>query len=425
MPLIESPFWQAEQPLVEFAETPLPAVVDVAVIGGGYTGLSAALHLAKSGASVAVLEQQAIGWGASSRNGGQVLTGLKHGVLDLIRRFGKERAQFLFQSSLHSLACVEALIREEQIDCDYHRCGHIEAAYKPGHLRDLELTQQALARDFGHPTQILRRNEQSAELDSRFYHGVLVDEHSGGLQPAKFVHGLAQAALRRGASLHTGTIVNAIQKEGTGFAVGTTRGTLRSAEVFVATNGYTGRVTQQLQRRIIPIGSYIIATAPLPPDLAGRLIPRKRMVFDTKNFLYYFRLAGENRMIFGGRAAFSPSTPATTRLSAEILAHDMVRVFPDLRGVRVEYAWGGTLGFTMDLYPHAGQMDGLWYAMGYAGHGVAMATYLGQQMALRMMGQPAEIPFENQNFRAVPFYTGNPWFLPFAAWWYKFLDFTR
>jgi glycine/D-amino acid oxidase-like deaminating enzyme len=195
--------------------------------------------------------------------------------------------------------------------------------------------------------------------------------------------------------------------------------------VFVATNGYTGAATPQFRRRIIPIGSYIIATSALDPDLARRLIPRRRMIFDTKNFLYYFRLSPDNRMIFGGRAAFFPATAGTIRESAQILQRDMVRVFPELANAPIAHAWGGTLGFTFDIYPHAGQLDGLWYAMGYAGHGVAMATFLGQQMADRILGQGGYNPFEGLVFPTVPFYTGNPWFLPLAALWHRFLDWVN
>jgi glycine/D-amino acid oxidase-like deaminating enzyme len=420
----ESILWTATAPaLPSFTGRPLPAQADVVVIGGGYTGLSAALRLAQGGARVTLLERHSLGWGASSRNGGQVLTGLKHGAGELIRRFGKTRARELYQASLRTIECVEGLIASEKIECDYQQVGHLDAAFKPAHFAQLQRAQGILAREFDHPTRVVPRAEMAAELGSDFYHGLLVDERSGSLHPAKYVFGLALAAERAGADLHENTPAIGIDKTTDGGSiVRTERGTLKAREVFVATNGYTGAITPQFERRIIPIGSYIIATSPLTPDLARRLIPRRRVVFDTKNFLFYFRLSPDNRMVFGGRAAFFPATDRTVRDSARILQRDLVQVFPELVQTEIAYAWGGTVGFTFDLFPHAGRMDGLWYAMGYAGHGVAMATYLGQQMANRILGQPADNPFEALDFPALPVYDGRPWFLPFAAAWYRLLD---
>jgi glycine/D-amino acid oxidase-like deaminating enzyme len=423
MPLLETSLWSATStPLKSFANKPLPAKTDVVVIGGGYTGVSAALRLAKQGAKVTVLEAQTIGWGASSRNGGQVLTGLKYGASDLIRSFGKEKARELYQTSIKAIEYVETLIADEDIDCDYKRVGHLDAAFKPSHFEDFKKAQEVLARDFDHPTRIVSKADIATELATDFYHGLMVDERSGGLHPAKYIAGMALAADRAGADLHDKTPVTGIEKANGGFTVKTDRGAIQAKEVFVATNGYTSHITPNLQRRIIPIGSYIIATEPLQPEVAQKLIPNRRMIFDTKNFLYYFRLSPDNRMVFGGRAAFFPASHDTVRQSADILRDDMVKVFPELSNLKVDYAWGGTLGFTFDIYPHAGQMDGLWYAMGYAGHGVAMATYLGQQMADRILGKDGHNPFETMTFPTIPFYNGNPWFLPFAAIWYRFLD---
>ncbi len=423
MTLLETSLWSATStPLKSFADKPLPSKTEVVVIGGGYTGLSAALRLAKQGAQVCLLESQMMGWGASSRNGGQVLTGLKHGVSDLIRVFGREKARELYRASIQTIECVETLVAEEAIECDYARVGHLEAAFKPAHFDDMKKTQEVLARDFDHPTRLVPKQEMPSELATEFYHGLLVDERSGGLHPAKYVAGLALAAERAGADLHEGAAVTSIEKNGGGFTVKTARGAIQAKNVFVATNGYTSEITPHLQRRIIPIGSYIIATEPLKPELAQKLIPNRRMIFDTKNFLYYFRLSPDNRMVFGGRAAFFPASHDTVRQSAAMLRDDMLNVFPELLAAKVDYAWGGTLGFTFDIYPHAGQMEGLWYAMGYAGHGVAMATYLGQQMADRILGKGGHNPFEGMTFPTIPFYNGNPWFLPLAAIWYRFLD---
>ncbi len=256
----------------------------------------------------------------------------------------------------------------------------------------------------------------------------MVDEVSAGLNPAKYVAGLAQAALRAGAAVFENTRVQKIEREaqhGTQhWRITTSRGALWAREVFVGTSGYTGAATPALRKKLIPIGSYIITTEVLPEALARELSPRNRMIYDSKNYLYYYRLTPDRRMLFGGRAAFFPETRDSIRKSAEILRRGMIDVYPQLRDVKVEYVWGGTLDFAFDIMPHAGQMDGIYYAVGYAGHGVAMATWQGQQMAHLIAGQKPDNPFVGIPFPGAPLglYNGKPWFLPFAGAWYKFLD---
>ncbi|MGQ0601744.1 MAG: NAD(P)/FAD-dependent oxidoreductase [Anaerolineales bacterium] len=425
MPLKEKPFWidTTGMPTTDPAR-PLPGAVDVAIIGGGFTGLSASRALAKRGARVAVLEAETLGWGASSRNGGMVLTGLKVGAETLFARYGKELTRRMFAASVRAIDCVEQIVREEAIECDFSRSGHLDVAWKPKHFQHFIRSAEVMVKEFNHTVRIVPRSELRNEIGSDAYHGGLVDEASAGLNPARYVAGLARAAEKAGALLFDRARVELVEREGPMFRVSTARGTLKAGAVFVATSGYTGRATPKLQRKIVPIGSYIIATEPLPHDLARAVSPRKRMIFDSKNFLYYFRLTPDNRMLFGGRAGFVPETPSTVRESAEILRRGMVNVYPQLHDVHVEYAWGGTLDFAFDRMPHVGQMDGLYYALGYAGHGVALATYLGTQMAGTMCGEAIDNPFAGLPFPGAPLglYNGTPWFLPFAEMWYKFLD---
>jgi glycine/D-amino acid oxidase-like deaminating enzyme len=286
----------------------------------------------------------------------------------------------------------------------------------------LQSEAELLERDFDYPTRLVPKSELRTELGTDLYHGALIDERSAGLHPAKYVRGMAAAAVRAGADLHDKTPAVGVVQAANGFRVKTPRGEITCRDVIAATNGYTGAATPQLQKRILPIGSYIIATEPLDTNLAQKLIPNNRMIFDTKYFLYYFRRSPDDRIVFGGRAAFFPATPDTVRESAAILRRGMLSVFPELESVPTAFAWGGTLGFTFDLYPHAGQLDGIHYAMGYAGHGVALATYLGQQLAYRIVGKPWDNPFKGMDFPTMPLYRGNPWFLPFAAMYYRFLD---
>ena len=425
MPINEKTFWLDTVEMPVLARQEFPERVDVAVIGAGYTGLSAARTLATRGAKVAVFDSQTVGWGASSRNGGMVLTGLKLPASTLIARYGRDVTKRLYAASLDSIDFVERVVHEENIACDFARCGHLEVACKAKHFADFQRTAEAAARDFGHQQRIVPKQELQCEIGSQIYYGGLVDETSAGVNPARFVAGLARAAERAGAMIFEHARVEEIQREGTrGWKVATPRGTLRATDVLVATSGYTSAVTPGLQRKIIPIGSYIIVTEALPEALAHELSPRNRMIYDSKNYLHYYRLTPDRRMLFGGRAAFFPETASTIRRSSEILRRDMLSVYPQLREAKIEYVWGGTLDFAFDIMPHAGKMDGVHFALGYAGHGVAMSTYLGDKIANAILDGTMETPFATIPFPGAPLgvYNGKPWFLPFAGAWFKLLD---
>jgi len=402
--------------------------VDVAVIGAGFTGLSAARTLTKRGAKVVVLESETIGWGASSRNGGMVLTGMKLSVNKLISMYGRERTQRMYAASLASMDCVEQIVREETIDCNFHRCGHLEVACKQKHFDAYARQAEVIAREFNHTLRVVQKNELSSEIGSKVYFGGMVDEVSAGCNPARYVAGLARSAMKNGAEIFEHARVGSIQRESrqgeTGWKITTSRGSLWAHEVFVGTSGYTGTATPELQKKIIPIGSFIITTEVLPKALAHELSPRNRMIYDSKNYLYYYRLTPDGRMLFGGRAAFFPENDQTVRQSAEILRRGMVSVYLQLADAQIEYVWGGTLDFAFDIMPHAGQIDGMYYAVGYAGHGVGMATYQGQKIAELMAGDKPENPFVGIPFPGAPLglYNGKPWFLPLAGAWYKVLD---
>lgn len=419
----ETPYWWATAPeLPGYADKPLPQHADVVVIGSGYTGLSAARRLALRGVSVVVLEKESIGWGASSRNGGQVLTGLAVGPDTLIKLAGLERAKELHAASLRGLDFIEELIRSEQIDCDFERVGHIEAACKPAHFKYFQHAQDVLARHFNHPVRVLERSAQREELGTAYYHGLLIDERSAGVHPAKYVRGLARAAERAGAQLHERTPALAVERGANNWRVFTPRGPIGAQEILIATNGYTDAVAPDLRKRIIPVGSYIIATAPLPAEVAATLLPRRRMVYDSKNFLAYFRLSQDKRLLFGGRAEYKVSSPQTTRRSVGILRRSMIEIFPELADTPIEYSWSGNVCFTFDRLPRLGRLNGVHYALAYAGHGVSLATYLGAQAADLISGTGEPSPFADRPFAALPLYSGTPWFMPLGALWYKLLD---
>ncbi len=414
-------WWDTAAPLPSSINRSLPAKADVVIVGSGYTGLSAARILALRGVNVVVLEKETFGWGASSRNGGQVLTGLKLGPSALIAKVGLARAKELYALSLASIKYVEDLIEEENINCEFTRAGHIEAAWKKAHFDHYRREQEVLAREFNHPVTLLSRKEQACELGTEYYRGVLIDECSGALHPAKYVRGLAMSAAAMGALLIEKTPATKIMRNGTGFAVVTPQGTVTAENVLIATNGYTDEAAREIGKRVFPLGSYIIATEPLPAEVAAKIIPHRRVVFDSKHYLYYFRLSADKRMLFGGRAEYKPPTPESNRQSAEVLRRGMVRVFPELKDAEVEHVWSGNICMTRDFFPRAGQHDGLYYALGYGGHGVAMATYLGGQIANIMCGAQGKNPFKDLPFDPLPFYYGKP-FMPFGALYYKLLD---
>ena len=428
--MLERPFWQdtVQFPPLD-ATRPLPAKVDVLIVGGGYTGMAAARELARDGTNVIVLEQHTFGWGASSRNGGMVLTGTKLSASALLRKYGLQAAKDLWRGSMDAIAYVEALVRDENITCDFRRWGHLELAWKPGHFEHYQHEAELLNQTFRHPVTLINKADLGQEIGSDVYYGGLLDTASAGLNPAQYAAGLMRATIKAGAALFDQTAVQGIRNQTAGathrFRVSTSRGEVEANDVLIATNGYTGPATPTLQRKIIPVGSYIIATEPLPDALAAELIPHRRMVYDSKNFLYYWRLSADNRMIFGGRASFVPETPNTVRESAAILQRGMVEVHPQLAQAKIDYAWGGTLGFTFDLLPHAGQTRaGLHYALGCGGHGVAMLSHLGACMALKMAGKASDNPIFNLPTPGAPLglYNGTPWFLPLAGAYYHLQD---
>jgi glycine/D-amino acid oxidase-like deaminating enzyme len=417
--MIERCLWSDPVVLPRRPAAPLPRSTDVVIVGGGYTGLAAARELARRGVDATVLERHHLGWGASGRNGGFVLPGYKPEMEELARMVGSDRARRMFQLTLEAIQLVERLISDEGIECDFSRCGGLTLAAKPGHLPALEQSGRFLRDELRYETELLTREDMGHEIGSTRYHGALLDPGGCSLQPAKYVRGLGLAAERAGARLLEDTEVIRITKVSGGFEVGTKRGVVRAREVLAATNGYTPKSLGALRRRVIPIGSYIIATAPLGDEVARQLIPRARVLSDTKNLLYYFRLSPDGRMVFGGRASFTPASP---RRSAAILSAGMREVFPQLAGTTIEYAWSGKVAYPMDHLPHAGRLGGVHYSMGYCGHGVALATYLGTRMGQVIAGA-GELPdLGGKRFKAIPLFNGFPWFLPFVGGYYRARD---
>lgn len=407
-------YWQDTAPSAgDFRHTPVPDQADVVIVGAGLTGLSAALELAGNGSRVVVLDAQHVGWGASNRNAGMATTGLAIGLNQALSRYGRDRAVEYYLEYDKAISAIEALVDEHAIDCDFQRHGKLSLALTPGALAGMRTTAQLVASIGDLPAlQILGPDEIRTEIGSDFYHGGAVDPRGSGLHIAKFVSGLAKAAVAAGATICENAAAVALDRIGGQHLVRSSRGPVRASEVLIATSGYTDRLTPWLRRRVIPVGSFIICTEPLPAELAAELLPHGRMASDAKMLTHYFRLTPDNRMLFGGRARFALSNPDSDLKSARILRRAMTEIFPQLSGIGIDYTWGGLVDITLDQMAHAGEHQGVHYSLGYSGHGVQMATYCGQQLARKLLGKRPDLPFSGISFPAVPGHFGPPWFLP-------------
>jgi glycine/D-amino acid oxidase-like deaminating enzyme len=422
-----TPYWlDTATPSGDYRRTPVPEHADVVVVGAGLTGLSAALELAKQGAQVVVVDEHTVGWGASGRNGGMATTGLAIGFGTAIKRYGEQRAVGMFREYNRAIDTVESLVTENGIDCDFERSGKLSLAFKPAHLTGMYATQKSLAKLADYHVTVVPKAQIHDEIGTDFYHGAMVDPLGAGVHVGKFVHGLAQAAIAAGAVICEDAKAMKLSRiSGEVHDVQTTRGVIRAGKVLVATSGYTGSLTPWLQRRVVPVGSFIIVTEPLAQDVVDRILPHRRQAADAKLLTYYFRITPDNRLLFGGRARFALSNPESDLKSAEILQRAMTTLFPYLSGTRIDYTWGGLVDISMDQMVHAGIHDGVFYSICYSGHGVQMASHMGKQMALRLTGQPSTEVWKSLKFPPVPGHFGPPWFLPFIGLGAKVVDFVK
>jgi glycine/D-amino acid oxidase-like deaminating enzyme len=421
------PYWHATMPDVpRFDGRSLPERADVVVIGGGYTGLVAALGLARSGARITVLEKEHLGWGASTRNGGIVHAGLKWGRDELVRAHGQALGRAVFRAGVEAFFTAERFVQDEGFDCDYRRSGLAILAWSTRHLSGLTHELEELS-ELGITGRALGRTDVRDEVGSDHYPGGIVIEESGMIHPGRYFAGIASAVIAAGADLHTGVAARRVDLDGADRVVHTDRGAIRAGAVLLATNGYTDGAVPWVRQRVMPIGSYIVATEPMSEELAASVSPRGRTFFDSKNFLYYWHVNADRRLIFGGRASFRPTS---TERTASILTRALATVHPQASHLRIDYAWGGNVGFTFDRLPHLGEHDGIHYALGYCGSGLALGTTFGLRMA-RMLGRGAEVADERSPFELTPFpaapivpavYRGRPWFLAAAGEWFRIED---
>jgi glycine/D-amino acid oxidase-like deaminating enzyme len=421
-------YWTDSVPAFVPAARDLPPRVDVAVVGGGFSGLSAALALARRGATVAVLEAgERVASEASGRNGGHVNNGLAVDYAEAAARHGRERAAAWYRAYDEAVDTVARLVQQEGIACDFSRTGKLKLATRPAQLDALRRSVERLHADgVDTDTEILDAATVRAEVQSERFHGGMLYKRSGQMHMGRFANGLAAAAERQGAGIFTGTCVQRLERlNGHAHRLHTTRGTVAADQVLLATGatrhgGY--RSFGWLRRRIVPIGSFIVVTEPLGAERAAALLAARRTYTTVANIHHYFRLTADHRLVFGGRARFAISSPQQDAASGEVLRAGLLETFPQLAGVRLDYCWGGLVDMTQDRLPHAGERDGLYYTMGYSGHGTQMSVLMGQRMAALMGGDLAANPWSDRAWPAIPGHVGPPWFLPAVGLYYRLKD---
>jgi glycine/D-amino acid oxidase-like deaminating enzyme len=419
------PYWlDTAPPFAHAAREALEGRADVAIIGGGFTGLSAALTLARSGVRPVLLEAGRVASEASGRNGGHVGNGLAHSFVAVAAERGLDQAKALHRAFAAAVDTVERIVREEAIDCSFERTGRIKLAAKPGHVESLKRNCELIAREVDADVALLDRADTAAETGSEAFYGGLLQRRSAQMHVGRFGQGLAEAGARAGARIHEHAPVTGAVRRAGRWRLTTPRGTIEADQVLLATGSTTQGPFGWFRRRYVPIGSFIIATAPLSDGLLATVLPNRRTASTSMNIGNYFRLAPDNRLIFGGRARFAMSSPRSDAKSGEILERSMRAIYPQLGGTRIDYCWGGLVDMTADRFPRAGEHDGLHFAMGYSGHGVQMSVHMGQVLAEMMQGRPAAHPFAAE-WKAIPGHFGPPWFLPLVGAYYKALDYIR
>ncbi len=422
-------WWEAARPGTAHS-TDLPDKTEIFIVGSGYSGLSAALELARGGKSVTVVDALAFGEGASTRNGGGVSAGINLGKgisgtpgQNARGEDHKTLVTNLLRESLAAYEFVGELVERENIDCHYERRGRFVGAYSKAHYAGLVEKAEFLNHHLQMDATAIPREAQKTEIGSDFYHGGLAINRAGKIHPSLFHKGLLDACHRENITLCAHTKVTAIDGKVGNFTLKTDKGNCQAEQVIIATNGYTGALTPKLRNRLVPISSQIIVTEELPEDLALELIPNGRTISETPRVTSYYRLLpGDRRVMYGGRARFQDVPPD---VSATLLHGMMTDRWPQLKDVRITHSWSGFVAMTTDALPHMGQEDGLHYCTGCNGSGVAMMTYLGNQVARRILQNGhSDSAYVDVEFPGVPvpLYRGSPWFLPIVGEYYRYLD---
>lgn len=400
---------------------PLPAAVEVLVIGGGYTGLSAARETAAAGLSTLVLEAGHIGTGCSGRNGGQVAYSLKPSFADLSALHGRERAHAICREAFEAMAHLRSLATGQGADCDWQPCGGFYGAHTARHFERMAHEAEHQPKGLEQRISVIPRAEQRNEIATDYYHGGCVYHDDASVNPMKLLLALLRRAMDVGAAISDRCSVLGIRADAGGFEVLTPKGTVKARKVLIATNGHSGPLSPWHARRVIPIGSYQICTERIGTERVRTLIPNGRNISDSRRVVVYFRPSADGeRIVFGGRAALSERDPLACVARLKSM---MTRIFPELGPTRIEHAWVGWVAYTFDTMPHLGEREGIHYCMGYCGQGVPLAPYFGMKIGRQMAGLAhGRTALDGLSFPTRPYYRGKPWFLAPSVWAYRMLD---
>jgi glycine/D-amino acid oxidase-like deaminating enzyme len=415
------PYWWIEGPLAPSVPVAVLPASDVVIVGAGYTGLSAAITLARAGRSVQVFDRQRPGEGASSRNGGITSGNIRPSFAQLTRKFGEPNATAIMAESKLAREDLYRFIAEEKIDCDFELVGRFAGAATPSAYDGLAREAERLQRSLGIDAYAVPRAEQQKYLGSEFYHGGSVRMDIGGLHPAKLHAGMLRLAVEAGAIVHGETAVLGIRRDGENHEVKTARGVVSARDVIVGTNGYTDEADPWLRRRMVPVRSRIIATAPISANLMGALMPRRMMLSDTRKLHYYYRPSPDGtRVLFGGRDG---TIAGDADWPSAALRQAMVTILPELRETEITHSWFGYVAMNRDMVPRIFTREGMRYAAGYCGSGVVWARWAGQKAAWQVLGEEAGA--SALDFRppaAVPLFQGHAWFMPAVFAWLTLQD---
>ncbi|MBL4873618.1 MAG: FAD-binding oxidoreductase [Rhodobacteraceae bacterium] len=416
------PYWWLDAPRPPEQPQDQPASVDVAIVGAGFTGLNTALVVARAGVSVAVFESGQLGEGASTRNGGMIGPSFhKLGIDGLRAKYGLDRTNDIIRESIGFVDYLDTFLKTEGIAAGFERNGRFRGALRPKHYDDMQRQLESLQKACGLEGFMVPQKDQAVETGSQRFFGGVVYTTDGGLHPAKYHDGLVARVNKAGALILPHTPVENIDRAAWGYVISTPKGKTRATHVAICTNGYTTRPFAGLRRRVLPLRSAMIATAPIDPTLMCRFMPKNRIYGDSRRMVAYYRPSPDGkRILFGGRATGIRDEP--TRNAAQ-LRTSMIEIYPELRDVPIENVWSGLVAYTFDHAPHIGQREGLYYAMGYCGSGVARSSYFGNKLGHKILGNAEGVTaFDDLGFDSKPLYTGNPWFMPALLTWHRIAD---